>query len=270
MNQLDHTWLTVDCDDIRHIPKNQGHPTRSKKKINSYQLSSQFSKGLIGFEKWFSSHKSPVTLFIIADSLENKDFREWLVALISSFPQRITIGCHGLTHRSWSAWPEDSEGFQAAINQACDEIKNIVGESFRPWFRAPAGYIAPWMADVLKRSGIILDSSINDTLLTKSKTGKGNSWAKVRQSVIGANLVEREWATKWRLPINGPALSIFPLSLLAKQAWKKLPSVLKTKELTSSVEDSDVSIKTVYWHILDHGKSMGNWQPPIPHSILNH
>jgi len=267
---LTKTWLTVDCDDFRHIPKHQGHPTRSKKPIDSNQLSEQFAAGIVGFEKWFDSHKSPVTLFVIADSLQNEEFRQWLVNLISSHPRRITIGCHGLTHRSWSAWPEDVDGFQTAITQACEQIKSVVGESFRPWFRAPAGYMAPWMADVLNQSGIILDSSINDTLLTKSKAGKGNSWAKVRQSVTEASLVEREWATKWGLPINGPALSIFPLSLLAKQAWKKLPPVLKTDDLTSSIEDSKVPIKTVYWHLLDHGRSSGKWQPPIPQSILNH
>jgi hypothetical protein len=262
--------LTVDCDDFRHIPKHQGHPTRSKKQIDSNQLSEQLAAGIVGFEKWFSSHKSPVTLFVIADSLQNEEFRHWLVRLISSYPKRITIGCHGLTHRSWSAWPEDLEGFQTAIIQACEQIKSVVGESFRPWFRAPAGYMAPWMASVLKQSGIILDSSINDTLLTKSKAGKGNSWANVRHAVAEASLVEREWATKWGLPINGPALSLFPLSWLAKQAWKKLPIVLQANELSSMVEDSRVSINTVYWHLLDHAKLSGEWQPPIPQSILNH
>lgn len=264
------TWLTVDCDDFRHIPKHQGHPTRSKKQIDSNQLSEQLAAGIVGFEKWFSSHKSPVTLFVIADSLQNEEFRHWLVRLISSYPKRITIGCHGLTHRSWSAWPEDLDGFQTAIIQACEQIKSVVGESFRPWFRAPAGYMAPWMASVLKQSGIILDSSINDTLLTKSKAGKGNSWANVRHAVAEASLVEREWATKWGLPINGPALSLFPLSWLAKQAWKKLPKVLQANELSSMVEDSRVSINTVYWHLLDHAKLSGEWQPPIPQSILNH
>ena len=112
------TWLTVDCDDFRHIPKHQGHPTRSKKQIDSNQLSEQFAAGIVGFEKWFDSHNSPITLFVIADSLQNEEFRNWLVKLISSYPKRITIGCHGLTHRSWSAWPKDVDGFKTAITQA--------------------------------------------------------------------------------------------------------------------------------------------------------
>ena len=45
---------------------------------------------------------------------------------------------------------------------------------------------------------------------------------------------------------------------------------LTTNDLISSVEDSNVQIKTVYWHLLDHGKLSGKWQPPIPQSILNH
>ena len=65
--------MTVDCDDFRHIPKYQGHPTRSKKQIVSTQLSEQFAAGIIGFEKWFDSHNSPVTLFVIADSLQDEE-----------------------------------------------------------------------------------------------------------------------------------------------------------------------------------------------------
>ena len=89
------TWLTVDCDDFRHIPKHQGHPTRSKKQIDSNQLSEQLAAGIVGFEKWFSSHKSPVTLFVIADSLQNEEFRHWLVRLISSYQKQTTIGGQG-------------------------------------------------------------------------------------------------------------------------------------------------------------------------------
>ena len=117
------TWLTVDCDDFRHIPKHQGHPTRSKKQIASNQESEQFAAGIVGFEKRFDTHNSPITLFVIADSLQNEEFRNWLVKLISSYPKRITIGCHGLTHRSWSAWPKDVDGFKTAITQAVSKSK---------------------------------------------------------------------------------------------------------------------------------------------------
>ena len=106
------TWLTVDCDDLRHIPKHYGHPTRSKQPISSTKLSPAFKLGMQGFETWLSTHNKPVTLFVIADSLEDAEFNQWLQALLERFSPRVTIGCHGLNHRSWSAWPADPQLFE--------------------------------------------------------------------------------------------------------------------------------------------------------------
>ena len=75
---MTYTWLTVDCDDIRHIPKHHGHPTRTKSPIQSNSFISRFHTGMEGFETWLSSHDKPVTLFVIADSLESQEFRDWL------------------------------------------------------------------------------------------------------------------------------------------------------------------------------------------------
>ena len=50
------TWLTIDCDDIRHIPKHHGHPTRTKSPIASSELSPAFKSGMKGFEEWLESH----------------------------------------------------------------------------------------------------------------------------------------------------------------------------------------------------------------------
>ena len=82
--------------------------------------------------------------------------------------------------------------------------------------------------------------------------------------------IEREWLTKWKLPVNGPALTKFPLSVIARYAWKSLPSVINCENLQNAVEDKNQTINTVYWHILDHSRNQGKWQPPIPQSILNH
>lgn len=264
MKQLIRTWLTVDCDDLRHIPRHHGHPTRTKVPINSKVLSEDFQAGMKGFESWMKSHNHPVTLFVIADLLDSNIFKVWLCRMIEENKTRITIGCHGLEHKSWSAWPEDSSGFTTAIIQASKSLQEAVGEAYRPWFRAPAGYMAPWMAPCLKKCGIIIDSSINDTVLTKSKSGKGNTWQEVRRSITENALIEREWLTRWKLPVNGPALSKFPLSVIAKRAWRKLPPVLQPNDLTTVLEDSEEQIKTVYWHILDHARKGGNWKPPVP------
>ena len=93
---MTQTWLTVDCDDFRHIPKHYGHPTRSKSPILSQELSPEFKLGMRGFEHWLSTHQNPVTLFVIADSLENQEFCLWLKGVITEYSNRITIGCHGL------------------------------------------------------------------------------------------------------------------------------------------------------------------------------
>jgi len=79
-----------------------------------------------------------------------------------------------------------------------------------------------------------------------------------------AGVVERAWATRLTLPVNGPALSLFPLWLIAKGAWKKTPALLSVSTLDEAVEDPDVDLATLYWHVLDHGRNNGSWAPPLP------
>lgn len=267
---MNRTWLTIDCDDIRHIPKHHGHPTRTKSPIASKELSDEFKLGMQGFAAWLASHNKPVTLFVIADSLADDEFRSWLADLISVYNDRLTIGCHGLDHKSWSAWPENPTLFKQSMLEAIEIISQFAKANFCPWFRAPAGYMAPWMVAQLRECGITVDSSINDSILTKGKSGRGNTWQQVRTACKEAGLIEREWLTKWKLPVNGPALSKFPLSIIAKNAWKNLPPLISSEHLIQTVEDENQVITTVYWHILDHSRNQGKWQPPITNSILNH
>jgi len=267
---LNLTWLTVDCDDIRHIPKHYGHPTRTTSPIVSTALSPAFSSGMKGFENWLNSHDKPVTLFVIADSLANEEFSTWLTRIITDFSDRLTIGCHGLDHKSWSAWPENPELFKQSMTKAISIISTFAKANFRPWFRAPAGYMAPWMVAPLFECGIVVDSSVNDSILTQTKSGKGNTWQQVRDACSLTGMIEREWLTRWKLPINGPALSKFPLSIIARGAWKKIPPIISSERLTQGIEDENQTITTVYWHILDHSRNRGKWHPPIPESILNH
>ena len=53
------TWMTVDTDDLRHLPKHQGHPTRSTDPFNgpSDRLSPEFKEGWAGFVDWMASTK---------------------------------------------------------------------------------------------------------------------------------------------------------------------------------------------------------------------
>ena len=227
-------------------------------------MSTEFRLGMVKFSNWLDSHEYPVTIFLIADMLDDQEFVQWLNQLIENYGDRTNFACHGLEHKSWSAWGENAEDFTKSLTQSIAKISSVVGSHFKPWFRAPAGYMAPWMASCLKNAGIVLDSSVNDTILTRNKAGKGNTWRQVVDAVEECGLVERAWLTRWKLPVNGPALSLFPLSINAKLAWRKLPKIIPKEQINTAPEDKNSSITTVYWHILDHSRKQGKWQPPIP------
>ena len=74
---MKRTWLTVDFDDLRHVPSAQGHPTRSKDSPEDKVLSERYKVALKGFESWLASATHPVTLFVIADLFESDEFGEW-------------------------------------------------------------------------------------------------------------------------------------------------------------------------------------------------
>ena len=160
---------------------------------------------------------------------------------------------------------ENVDDFTQSLTQSIAKISDVVGSHFKPWFRAPAGYMAPWMAPCLKNAGIVLDSSVNDTILTRNKTGKGNTWRQVVDTVEEYGLVERAWLTRWKLPVNGPALSLFPLSINAKLAWRKLPKILPKEQINTAPEDKEFidnySI-LAYFRPLTKSRKSGNRQYP--------
>ena len=257
------TWFTVDTDDFRHLPKHQGHPTRSTKAYagRSDSLSASFRTGWEGMLRWMEGHKGAVTLFVISDLLEEEAFRGRLTRALERFPQRLTVACHGHSHRSWSAWGKDKEGFEAMLDTSTALLKSHAGRAFRPYFRAPNGYIGPWMASSLAKKGYVVDSSVNPSWLVKRKAG-GATWPAVVEAMEGAGIVERPWLTRWSLPANGPALFRFPLSVLARGAWRKSPRLLTAATL-SLVEQRDADVCTVYCHVLDFARKNGTWTPPL-------
>ena len=256
------TWYTVDSDDFRHLPQYQGHPTRSKKQTlhSNTELSAEFLLGVEGFRSWMGRHDHAVTLFLISDLLENDKFSSLLEGLLTTFGERLTVGCHGHSHRSWSAWGEDVEGFSAMLTTSTALLQQSAGSSFRPFFRAPNGYIAPWMAQVLAEHGYTVDSSVNPSWLVRYKTG-GSSWKSVNSAMVQAGMVERPWKTRFGLPVTGPALFRFPLSLIAKRAWTAAPLPLKQDEVFE-VSNHRTNLVTLYCHILDFAKEAGAWTPP--------
>ena len=257
-------WLTVDSDDLRHLPQNQGHPTRSRSlsPTKTTPPSPRLRKGMIGFSHWHLEKPSEraATIFVIADQLKDEEFQQWLTNLLSE-SDYITVGCHGMNHRSWSAWGEDVDGFTQALRQAKMEIQEVVGKYWRPWFRAPAGYIAPWMSEVLANEGFTVDSSVNPSFLVHRKTGKGNSWKKVKEAMKEFGLVERPWLTSEIGPACGPALHIPLLRGFAKRAWKRISNLPLASDAV--ICDGSKEIVTVYWHLHDHARGGGKWVPPL-------
>ena len=133
------------------------------------------------------------------------------------------------------------------------KIHDFAKEAYRPWFRAPAGYIAPWMAPVIAKVGFEIDSSVNPSWLVRKKAGPWKDWKAVEKALKDSGIISKPWLTKYSLPTCGPALSIPFLRWNAKRVWKKLgPFVLP--------EESET---TIYWHILDHGRNNGDWKPPL-------
>jgi hypothetical protein len=206
------------------------------------------------------THEWGITLFVITDMFESKEFCTFISQLLDDFPDRITIGCHGHTHRSWSAWSRDDQGFSSMLTTSEAILQSKVASNFCKFFRAPNGYIAPWMAPILSKHGFLVDSSINPSWLVKKKSA--SSWTEVRKAMREHGVVEREWLTSFGLPCNGPALFRFPLSLNAKQAWKKVPPLLKANEV-AKVADQNENIVTLYCHILDFARQNGTWVPPL-------
>ena len=257
------TWFTVDSDDLRHLPKHQGHPTRSRTAYEGPVLepSEDFVQGWKGLMGWMDAHEGAVTLFVITDLLESEAFPSMLSDALTRFPQRLTVGCHGHTHRSWSAWGEDVDGFSAMLERSTALLKQHAGDAFRPYFRAPNGYVAPWMGDVLARYGYRVDSSVNPSWLVRNKAA-GHRWSSVASAMKRAGVVERAWLTRWTLPVNGPALFRFPLSWLAARSWKRAQPLLQPSEL-ALVEATETDITTVYCHVLDFARHNGRWKPPL-------
>jgi len=253
-------WLSVDTDDEIHHPSHRGHPHRSSESMpiwrtEGYRASTHLLNATDRFIEW-AEDGPQVTLFLIAEQLDCPEFTKRMDAL-SAMPN-ILIACHGWGHRCWSAWPEDAAGFSSMLTAARDRISTYAGTSWRPWFRAPGGYVATWMAEPLADAGFRMDSSVNPSRWVNRKMG--GDWNRVKDAIEQSGLVERPWLTSQIGPACGPALSLFPFSLFAMNAWKKNSvSITDQPETEAAV--------ALYWHLLDHGRKRGNWNPPLANEI---
>ncbi|HJM67002.1 MAG TPA: polysaccharide deacetylase family protein [Candidatus Thalassarchaeaceae archaeon] len=266
-------WFSIDSDDLHHHPSISGHPSRSSEsswclEIEPRPMSNTLATSFESLQKWWISRPEDdrLTIFIIGEQVADPRFVNAIQSLISS-RAGLTIGIHGLNHICWSAWGKCSEEFSKAIKQSISAVEEVAGESFRPWFRAPGGYIAPWMASILSENGIILDSSINSVRMLRSKTGRDESgrihgWKQTLDAIEQEGIVEREWLTSKGIPINGPALRIPVLRIYSRWIWKRTLSESRCAT-EKELEDPSSSISSLYWHVLDHSRNSGRWTPPI-------
>ena len=249
-------WLSVDTDDEIHLPSKRGHPHRSSTPMPSwrtegYRASQRLLTATDRFIEWGKDGPA-VTVFLIAEQLDCPEFTKRMDILLAM--SNVTISCHGWGHRCWSAWPEDVAGFSEMLSASRDRISSYAGSSWRPWFRAPGGYVATWMAEPLATAGFRLDSSVNPSKWVNRKMG-GN-WFNVQQRMETHGVIERPWLTTRIGPACGPALSLFPFSVFAKGAWKK-----NSNSITDDPENEDAV--ALYWHLIDHGRKSGRWKPPL-------
>ena len=252
-------WLSVDSDDLIHLPSNRGHPNRSSIpmptwKTEGYQASQQLLEATDSFIQWVDSVPS-VTIFLIAEQLDCPELTKRLQILLQK--PNVLFACHGWGHRCWSAWPENIEEFSEMLVAARDRVSAFAGDSWRPWFRAPGGYVAPWMAAPLAAAGFRLDSSVNPSRWVVRKMC--GHWNRVIQSMEQSGIIERPWLTTILGPACGPALRIYPFALLASRAWKR-----HSTQISNDPESTNVA--ALYWHILDHRRKSGKWKPPLSKS----
>ncbi|MBJ03227.1 MAG: hypothetical protein CMB65_00790 [Euryarchaeota archaeon] len=252
-------WLSVDSDDLIHLPSCRGHPHRSSIpmptwKTDGYVASEELLEATDAFLQWVENGPE-VTIFLIAEQLDCPEFTKRMQRLLQL--PNILFACHGWGHRCWSAWPENTTEFSEMLIASRDRISAFAGDSWRPWFRAPGGYIAPWMAASLAGAGFRLDSSVNPSRWVIRKM-RGH-WSQVMQSMEQCGVIERPWLTTIFGPACGPALRLYPFRLLAIGAWKR-----HSKQIVKDPESSEVT--TLYWHILDHGRKSGRWTPPLSKS----
>ena len=263
-SQRGKVWLSLDTDDLCHHPKVYGHPKRSKRNSpQAYKMSDRLAKSWDGFIRWREGRGKglPVTLFVIAEQLDDVQFATNLKQLLSK-DETVTIGCHGNKHRCWSAWPEDKAGFANELSLSIEKLSAFAGEKFRPWFRAPAGYIAPWMIEVLSQHGITLDSSGSATRISDRKVGAKSGFENVRDMAWKKGMVERYWHSRYGIPVTGPALRVPLLKSLAKRQWMKVSKDAKCVNENALLTPSYM-VDSLYWHLLDHSISDGAWYPPL-------
>ena len=256
-------WLSLDTDDEPHHPKVSGHRTRSSsERVEPYVMTPRLAEAWKGYFAWRkgSGKTLPVTLFVVAEQLDDNQFSSFLRQALED--KTVTIGCHGNKHRCWSSFGQDESGFSHELSVATSRLSRFAGSQFRFWFRAPGGYISDWMIEVLSKQGYSLDSSISRTKISSKKVSGENGFRSIIYMTKRFGLVERPWYSWIGIPMTGPALRLPFLRRIANRRWRLITKKSRSAN-ESQMESHDEQIISLYWHLLDYSLKDGRWQPPI-------
>jgi len=116
------------------------------------------------------------------------------------------IACHGLLHCDMSGYSRAD--FRRDLGQAKDRLEQLTGQPVTG-FRAPNLVVQPWLADVLRESGFLYDSSVCPA---RAFRGKYADMSRCPQHPyrIGATVQEPGAGPLWELPLNSMPLLKIP------------------------------------------------------------
>ena len=261
---MSRTWLTVDTDDAHHRPWRQGHPTRSKDpdgRRTPRQPSEGWLKAIARFGDWVERSGHAVTVFVIQDQLEQPDARKALLDLAARGGPRLTFASHGTSHRAWGAWPEDAAGLTARSSTPLPPTRglrqagsSLVSGSFGLRCAMDGRGLGPSGRDG-RFLGQPLTLGAQESRSDAPVVGRDRCHGSRRGA--GATMARpSRLAGLW--PCPAPARS----GRTSATSVAQPPPVLMAEEVEGAVEGRD-DLTTVYWHVVDHVRRKGRWEPPL-------
>ena len=154
----------------------------------------------------------PVTIFVISSQLENEKFRTLLSDIINSFPDRITLGCHGYDHRSWSSFELNVEKFSAMLEKSNRVMTNFDSSRYRKWFEHLQDILLHGWQNLSKKQVLLLILRYQSFFFIMNyKYGKSNH-KQALAAIDSSGLIEPlNVNAKW-IAVCGPALFKFPFA----------------------------------------------------------
>ncbi len=161
--------LSVDVEDWYHVPAVTGSSFAKYDSVDHFFRSWEgrydyLTKPTYRTLELLDAHDVTATFFIVADVVDRYP------GLVEEIATRgHEIGCHGLHHEcaidADTKQPRFSRpAYRDRLLEAKRVLEDATGQSVTG-FRAPGGYVAGWMLDVLEEVGFTYDSSVSKNSL---------------------------------------------------------------------------------------------------------